>query len=313
MTFPSRPVLALVLFALFAVLPPLATAIGDPYLTVIATRVLAFAIAALALDLVLGYGGLVSFGHAAYIGIGAYATLILGTFGIHDLFAHLAAAMLAAGLFALVTGAISLRTSGIYFIMITLAFAQMAYFFFVSLSAFGGDDGMALPARSTLFGQGWLADDRAMFYAALALLGLLYLLAVAITRSRFGRILQGTKESPLRMQAIGITPFRYQLVAYVISGAMASVAGVVLVNQTSFVAPAYMNWHVSGQLVVMVMLGGIGTLLGAVFGAVLAIGLEEVLGLFTTYWKLWFGLILIGIVLSSRDGVAGLFRRRGGK
>ena len=313
MTAPSRKTLALILFTLFALLPPLANAAGDPYLTVIATRILAFAIAALALDLILGYGGLVSFGHAAYIGIGAYATLILGSYGIHDLLAHLLAAMLAAALFALVTGAISLRTSGIYFIMITLAFAQMVFFFFVSLSAFGGDDGMALSARSTLFGQPVLAGDVPMFYASLVLLGLLYLLALAITGSRFGRILRGTRESPLRMQAIGISPFRYQLVAYVISGAMTAVAGVVLANQTSFVAPAYMNWHISGQLVVMVVLGGIGTLLGAIFGAVLAISLEEALGLFTSHWKLWFGLILIGIVLASRDGVAGLFRRGGRK
>ncbi|KTF05939.1 inner-membrane translocator [marine sediment metagenome] len=151
-------------------LPLIAALTGDPYLVVVATRILAFAMAALALDLILGYGGMVSFGHAAYLGIGAYAVAILSRAGITDLGAHLGAAVVAGAAFALVTGAISLRTRGIYFIMITLAFAQMAYFFFVSLSAYGGDDGVTLTARSTVLGRDWLADDRVLYYAALAML-----------------------------------------------------------------------------------------------------------------------------------------------
>ena len=306
-----RRVAAWLIFGGFALLPLIAALTGDPYLVVVATRILAFAMAALALDLILGYGGMVSFGHAAYLGIGAYAVAILSRAGITDLGAHLGAAVVAGAAFALVTGAISLRTRGIYFIMITLVFAQMAYFFFVSLSAYGGDDGVTLTARSTVLGQDWLADDRVLYYAALAMLVGLYLLCVAITGSRFGRVLTGARENPLRMQAVGFTPFRFQLTAFVISGAMTAIAGVILANQASFVSPSYMNWHRSGELVVMVVLGGIGNLLGAIAGATLALLLEEWLALFTEHWRLIFGTLLILVVLFSRDGLTGLFRGRG--
>ena len=307
----SRAFVATILFTAFALLPLIAHVLDDPYLIVIATRILAYAIAALALDLILGYGGMVSFGHAAYLGIGAYSVAILSRAGITDLGLHLMAAIAAAGLFALVTGAISLRTRGIYFIMITLAFAQMAYFFFVSLSAYGGDDGVTLAARSTILGQPLLQDNTALFYTALGLLIGLYLLATAITRSRFGRVLTGARENPIRMQAIGFSPFPYQLTAYVISGAMTAIAGVMLANQTSYVSPAFMDWHRSGELVVMVVFGGVGNLLGAVAGATIALLLEEWLALLTDHWPMLFGLILVLVVLFSRDGLSGLFRRRG--
>ena len=307
---PNRAWAATILFTAFAVLPFLAVALDDSYLVVIASRILCYAIAALALDLILGYGGMVSFGHAAYLGIGAYAVAVLSRAGITDLGLHMLAAIAAAAVFALVTGAISLRTRGIYFIMITLAFAQMAYFFFVSLSAYGGDDGVTLAARSTILGHPLLEGDRALFYTALGLLIALYLLAVAITRSRFGRVLTGARENPLRMQAIGFSPFRYQLTAFVISGAMTAMAGVMLANQTSYVSPAFMDWHRSGELVVMVVFGGIGNLLGAIAGATIALLLEEWLALLTDHWPLLFGLILLLVVLFSRDGLSGLFRRR---
>ncbi|AUH65957.1 branched-chain amino acid ABC transporter permease [Paracoccus zhejiangensis] len=307
-----RNIAAIVIFGGFALLPLLAGMLGESFLIVIATRILAFAIAALALDLILGYGGMVSFGHAAYLGIGAYAVAILQRAGITDLGLHLLAAIVAAAPFALVTGAISLRTRGVYFIMITLAFAQMAYFFFVSLSAYGGDDGVTLAARSTLLGEPLLENDRVLFYVTLGLLLAIYLLALRITQSRFGRVLTGTRENPVRMQAIGYSPFRFQLTAYVISGCLAAVAGVMLANQTEFVSPALMNWHRSGELIVMVVLGGIGNLIGAVGGAVIALLLEEFLSRFSEHWPLFFGLILIGVVLASRDGVSGLIRRIGG-
>lgn len=307
---PTRAWAATILFGAFAALPPVAAALQDAYLIVIATRILTYAIAALALDLILGYGGMVSFGHAAYLGIGAYTVAILSRAGVQDLGLHLLTASAAAAGFALVTGAISLRTRGIYFIMITLAFAQMAYFFFVSLSAYGGDDGVTLGARSTVFGRPLLEDDTALFYAALAALVGLYLLAVAITRSRFGRVLTGARENPVRMQAIGFSPFRYQLTAYVISGAMTAIAGVFLANQASFVSPSFMDWHRSGELVVMVVFGGIGNLLGAVAGATIALLLEEWLAVLTDHWPLLFGLILVLVVLYSRDGLSGFFRRR---
>lgn len=306
---PNRAWAATILFAAFAALPLIAAALQDNYLIVIATRILAYAIAALALDLILGYGGMVSFGHAAYLGLGAYAVAILSRAGITDLGAHLLAAIVMAAVFALITGAISLRTRGIYFIMITLAFAQMAYFFFVSLSAYGGDDGVTLNTRSTVFGQPLLENDQGLYYVALGLLVGLYLIAVAITRSRFGRVLTGARENPVRMQAIGFSPFRYQLTAYVISGCMAAVAGVVLANQTNFVSPAFMDWHRSGELVVMVVFGGTGNLLGAIAGATIALLLEEWLAILTEHWQILFGLILVLVVLFSRDGLSGLFKR----
>jgi branched-chain amino acid transport system permease protein len=317
MTGPSRPsariLAAVALMAGLALVPVFAAATDDPFLLVIATRITAFAIAAMALDLILGYGAMVSFGHAAYLGFGAYAVAILSRFGITDLTLHLAAAIAASAVFALVTGAISLRTRGVYFIMITLAFGQMAYFFFVSLAAFGGDDGTTLDARSTLFGQPALASDLALFYTALALLAGLFLLANAITLSRFGRVLLGIRENPLRMEAIGFQPFRYKLAAYVISGAMTSVAGVLLANQAGFVSPAFMTWHRSGELIVMVVLGGIGTLTGAIGGAILALLLEEWLAIFTEHWRLIFGAMLILVALYSPTGVAGLIARARGR
>ena len=307
---PTRAWAATLLFAAFAALPLIAAALDDAYLVVIATRILAYAIAALALDLILGYGGMVSFGHAAYLGIGAYSVAILSRAGITDLSLHILGAIAGAAIFAVITGAISLRTKGIYFIMITLAFAQMAYFFFVSLSAYGGDDGVTLSTRSTLFGQPVLEDDTALYYTAFAILLGLYLMAVAVTRSRFGRVLTGARENPVRMQAIGFSPFRYQLTAFVISGCMTAIAGVMLANQASFVSPAYMDWHRSGELVVMVVFGGIGNLLGAVAGATIALLLEEWLAVLTEHWPLLFGLILVLVVLYSRDGLTGFFRRR---
>ena len=305
----GRDLVALLLFAGFAAVPLLANLLQDPFLLVIATRMLAFAIAAMGLDLVLGYGALVSFGHAAYLGIGAYAVTILMRLGVYDIGLHLLAGIAAAVVFAVGTGAVSLRTRGVYFIMITLAFSQMAYFFFVSFSALGGDDGASLPQRSTLFGHDLLENDLWLFWLALGLLIGLFLVCRAIVGSRFGRVLCGARENPQRMQAIGFVPFGYQLTAYVISGAITSIAGVLLAKQAEFVSPALMNWHRSGELIVMVVLGGIGTLSGAIAGAVLALLLEETLAGFTQYWKLWFGLFLVGIVLFAPGGVQGLVAR----
>jgi branched-chain amino acid transport system permease protein len=285
----------------------------DPYLTLAFTRILVFAIAALSLDLILGYGALVSFGHVAYVGFGAYAVAILSRNGITDILVQTATALTVAALFALVTGAIALRTRGIYFIMITLAFGQMAYFFFVSLSAYGGDDGVSLRGRSTVLGSDVLSSNTVMFYVTLAVLVGLYVLALAITRSRFGRVLEGTREDALRMQAIGFQPFRYQLTAFVIAGCMASIAGVLLANQAEFVSPAYMSWHRSGELLVMVILGGIGTLLGGVIGAVVVLLLEEWLSIFTTHWRMGLGLVLIAVVLFSPKGIGGLVERLMGR
>ncbi|MBP0616507.1 branched-chain amino acid ABC transporter permease [Jiella mangrovi] len=304
---------AVLLLLALSLLPPIALLIGDPFLVVTATRIMIFAIAALSLDLVLGYGAMVSFGHAAFLGLGAYSVAILLANGTSDILIQTLVAILASALFALVTGAISLRTKGVYFIMITLAFGQMAYFFMVSLSAYGGDDGMTLAARSTLLGLPVLNSDLTLFYLTLGVLALAFVGLRAVIFSRFGRVLRGTRQNPVRMQAIGFQPFAYQLTAYVIAGALAGVAGVLLANQAEFVSPAYMSWQRSGELIVMVVLGGMGTLVGAIGGAIAFLLLEDWLAKFSEHWKLGLGVLLVCLVLFTRGGIAGgierLFRR----
>jgi branched-chain amino acid transport system permease protein len=304
--------IASIIFAAFAVLPLLANAIGDSFLLVIATRIMIFAIAALSLDLILGYGGMVSFGHAAFIGIGAYTVGILARSGVTDYALQALAAIAAAGLFALVTGAISLRTKGVYFIMITLAFGQMAFFFMVSLSAYGGDDGLTIAARSTLAGTPVFRSDLTFYYAVFALLLAFFLLARTIIASRFGRVLRGIHDNTERMRAIGFSPLPYQLAAYCIAGAVAGIAGTLLANQTEFVSPAYMSWQRSGDLIFMVMLGGMGTLIGPILGAAGLLLLEEFLPGVSEHWKLGLGVILILVVLFSRGGIADILRGRDG-
>ncbi|MEM0907996.1 MAG: branched-chain amino acid ABC transporter permease [Pseudomonadota bacterium] len=304
---------AVALFGALALLPPLAYAGGDPFLVVTATRIVILAIAALSLDLVLGYGALVSFGHAAYLGLGAYSVAILASAGINDLTIQLMVAVAVSVLFAIVTGAISLRTKGVYFIMITLAFGQMAYFFMVSLSAYGGDDGVTLLQRSTVFGLPVLDHDVALFYVALGVLFFAYLGLRMVVHSRFGRVLRGTRDNATRMEAIGFAPFAYQLTAYVIAGAIAGIAGVLLANQTEFVSPAYMTWQRSGELIIMVVLGGMGTLLGPIAGAVAFLALEDGLASLWKHWHVIMGALLIVMVLYTRGGIAGLCARLFGR
>lgn len=316
-THPGRPALAgrvkaaLVLFVLFALMPPLASALNDPFYVLIGTRILAYAIAAMALDLILGYGAMVSFGHAAYLGFGAYAVAILQSYGVNDLILQILFAIGISAVFAFVTGAISLRTRGVYFIMITLAFGQMAFFFFISLSAYGGDDGVALAQRSTVLGMDLLRTDYGLYYVSLALLIALFALCHRIVGSRFGRVLTGIRENSTRIEAIGFSSFRYQLTAFVISGCMTAIAGVVLANQAQFVSPAFMSWHKSGELIVMVVLGGVGNLAGPIAGAVAALLLEEWLGALSENWKLYFGIFLVLMVLFSPQGITGLLRKMG--
>lgn len=299
----------LALLVICAAMPPVLAAVGEPFLTVVLTRALIFAIAALSLDLVLGFGAMVSFGHAAFLGIGAYAVGILAGRGVTALEVQIPIALAVAGLFALLTGAISLRTRGVHFIMITLAFGQMSYFLVASLSAYGGDDGQTLAARSTLFGMEPFAGTETFYYVTLAILAGLWLFLRAITRSRFGRVLTGARENETRMQAIGFSPFRYRLTAYVLAGMIAALAGVLLANHASFVSPSYMSWGRSGELIVMVVLGGIGTLTGPVIGALMFILSEEVLARLTIHWRLFFGAALIMIVLFTRGGLIGALLR----
>jgi branched-chain amino acid transport system permease protein len=302
-------VLPALIFLFLAALPLAGLFIRDGYLLSLFTRVMIFAIAALALDLILGYGALVSFGHAAFMGIGAYAIGILSSHGIEDAFAGLAVALLAAGAFALVTGAISLRTKGVYFIMITLAFGQMAFFVAQSLRAYGGDDGLTLATRALVFGQRWLENDRVFYYVVLACLIGVYVLLRAVVVSRFGRVLSGARDNAQRMQAIGFNPYPYQLAAYVMAGMIGGLSGFLLANATEFVSPAFMSWQRSGELIVMVVLGGMGTLHGAVIGAAAFLLLEEWLSGFTEHWKVIFGPFLVLVVLFAKGGIMGLIGR----
>jgi branched-chain amino acid transport system permease protein len=297
------------LFLALALVPFVAKFGAAGYIMSLLTRALILAIAALSLDLILGYGALASFGHAAFLGIGSYAVGMLSAHGVDELMWQLAVAMIVATAFAAATSAISLRASGVYYIMSTLAFGQMLYFFAVSLSAYGGDDGMTLPARSRLFGVRLLATDVGFYYIVLGILIGFYLLATRIVASRFGRVLGGIRENPQRMRAIGFEPFGYQLTACVIAGAMAATAGVLLANQAEFVSPAYMTWQRSGELLVMVILGGMGTLWGAIVGALAFVLLEEVLSGLTEQWKLIMGPLLVIVALAGKGGVAGLFQR----
>lgn len=305
------------LFAALLLVPFAARFWAEAYVLSFATRAVIFAIAALSLDLILGYGALVSFGHAAFLGIGSYAVGMLAAHGITDLAVQVPVALLAGAAFAALTGAVSLRTSGVYYIMSTLAFGQMLYFLGVSLSAYGGDDGMTLAARSTVLGLPLLKSDRALYAVALATLLVCYVVYRRVIASRFGRVLSGIRENPVRMQAIGFAPYWYQLTACVLAGATAAVAGVLLANQAEFVSPAYMTWQRSGELMVMVILGGMGTLWGAVLGAFAFLLLEEVLSGLTEQWKLILGPLLVLVALFGRGGIAGLLaqvkaRMRGG-
>lgn len=295
-----------VLFCLLALVPFAAMYGSESYLLGLFTRVMIFGIAAMALDLICGYGGLVSFGHAAFMGIGAYAVGILGAHGINDVLISLPVALGASALFALATGAICLRTRGVYFIMITLAFGQMIFFTAGSLAPYGGDDGLTINTRSTLLGWNIFASDRVFFYATFALLLLVYLFCRALTQSRFGRVFRATRDNSLRATAVGYDVYRFQLVAYVIAGTIAGLAGFLFGNATEFVSPAYMSWQRSGDLIIMVLFGGIGTIHGAVIGAAAFLLTEEWLSGLTEQWKLIFGPILVLVVLFARGGLLGL-------
>ncbi|PSC05509.1 branched-chain amino acid ABC transporter permease [Alsobacter soli] len=305
----------LVLLALFGLFPLVAIATGQTYWLSLVNRIVIMAIAALSLDLILGVGGLVSFGHAAFVGIGAYTAGIMVDGGRGDLLLVLPVALALAAAFGAFTGAASLRTKGVAFIMITLAFGQMAFFFSQALYAYGGDDGLTLFERSTVAGFPVLENKVAFFYVSLGFLAAAYTLVRAIVGSRFGRALQGARDNPVRVASFGFDVFRIRLAAYVMSGMLASVAGVLLANQAEFVSPAYMAWQRSGELIFMIIIGGLGSLWGAVLGAAAFLLLEEALSGFSEHWKLAFGVLIVLFVLFTRGGLADLLRRltsRGG-
>jgi branched-chain amino acid transport system permease protein len=312
-SFPARPAVRVVLpaamFAVFAAVPLIAMALAQSYLIDLATRIMIFAIAALALDLLLGYAGLISFGHAAFIGIGAYAVGILSAHHVADALVALPAAIGGCVLFAAATGAVCLRTKGAYFIMMTLAFGQMAFFIASSLAPYGGDNGLSLEGRNTVAGLALLRSDRVFYYVVLGCLGVTFLMCRSLVGSRFGRVLRGAQQNPTRMATIGFKVRRFQLVAYVISGAFGGLSGFLLANSTEFVSPAYMSWQRSGELIVMVVLGGLGTLSGAVIGTAIYLFAEEWLSGITENWKVIFGPLLVLVVMFARGGIVGLLSR----
>jgi len=301
--------LPIVLFAIFAALPLFAAFKAEGYVLSLVTRVMIFAIAALALDLLIGYGALVSFGHAAFIGLGAYTVAILGAHGVNDALVALPLALAVSALFAWATGIVCLRTKGVYFIMITLAFGQMIYFTASSLAPYGGDDGLTIRMRSTFAGFPILANDRALYYVCLGCLLGTYLLCRALISSRFGRVYRGARENALRMSTIGFEVYRFQLAMYVIAGMIGGLSGFLLGNATDFVSPAYMSWQRSGELLIMVIFGGIGTLTGAIVGAAAFLLTEEWLSGITEHWKVIFGPLLVVVALFAPGGLIGVAQR----
>jgi branched-chain amino acid transport system permease protein len=306
----QKPV-ATMLLLLMVALSFVLTAFDQAFYIGFATRILIFALAASSLNLVLGFGGMFSLGHAAYFGIGAYAAAICQQAGINEALIAFPLAMAVAGLFALAVGAISLRTRGVYFIMITLAFGQMAYYLFVSARSWGGDDGLPLVGRMTLAGVS-LADDTHLYFAAFFGLTVAMLFFGRLADARFGRVIQAIRENETRMEALGYPVIAYRLICFALGGALAGLAGALLANLTGLASPNLLLWTQSGTLLVMVIIGGVGYLYGGVVGALILLCLEEVLVGFTPHWHIALGLILLGVVLFAPKGVAALFGKRHG-
>lgn len=293
---------------------------GEPFYVTLATRIAILALAAVGLNLALGLGGLVSFGHAAFFGIGGYAAGIFATHAFNQtpLLASPVVIMatsqmpviwlvsaVVAGVAALLIGLISLRTSGVYFIMITLAFAQMIYYFAISWPAYGGEDGLSITMRNSFPGVNTL-NPLSFFLIAYGLL-LLALFAFSRLRdSRFGAALQATRQNEVRVASIGIRPLRIRLVAFILSGMITAVAGALFADLNRFTGPSMLSWSMSGELIVLIILGGTGRLFGPVAGAILFVLFEFALGGLTEHWQLFLGLILLAVVLFGRGGLIGL-------
>jgi len=279
--------------------------IGQPFYLDLLSRALIISIAAISLNLILGFGGMVSLGHAAYIGIGAYCVGIPSYYDYYDGWLHLALALSVSAGFALLTGAISLRTKGVYFIMITMAFSQMAYFTFLSLEEYGADDGLVIYSRSEF--PEWLSmeSSASLYYLIFAVLLLALFFTSRLVHSHFGRVIVGSRFNEQRLQALGFNTYRYRLVCYVISAMICSVAGMLLGNFTGFISPDMMGWMRSGELIFMVIIGGTATLFGPLVGTIAFVLLEEFLSAITIYWHLIFGSMLVALVLFGKGGIHG--------
>jgi branched-chain amino acid transport system permease protein len=305
-TFNLRTTVGLLLLLALVLLPVYVELTGSRFLLTLFTRIVILALAAVSLNLILGYGGMMSFGHAAYLGIGGYAVGMLAFEGITSGFVQWPVALFVSAFFAFVIGALSLRTRGVYFIMITLAFAQMAYYIVAGLARYGGDDGLTIEKRSQFIAPVNLSSKVQFYYICLALLcGAIYLVW-RLVNSRFGMALQGTRSNDTRMRAIGFPTYRYKVIGFVIAGTLCGLAGALLANHTDFVSPAMMYWTRSGDLIIMVVLGGMRSIFGPLFGAVALLVLEEVLSGITEYWQIILGPLLLLVVLFARGGIDGL-------
>jgi branched-chain amino acid transport system permease protein len=320
--FPVSPrnLVSLACVLLLACLPWLLALAGQDYLLSLATRALIYGLAAASLNFILGYGGMVSLGHAAFMGIGAFTVAILAhhSYEATPVFSFLPSfqgteqalivwplAVALAAFFALVSGVICLRTRGMHFIMITLAFAQMLFFLFTSLDTYGGSDGMSLYGRNTLPLVD-LGSDTAFYYCCLAALAMFLLLMHLVVGSRFGRVLMGSRDNETRIRVLGFAPFGYRLASYCLAGGAAGLAGALLANQGEFVSPGMLHWTRSGEILVMVILGGMARLTGPVIGAFVLLFLEEYLAMFTEHWMILLGPFLILVVLFARGGIHSL-------
>jgi branched-chain amino acid transport system permease protein len=303
----TRNIATVMLLLALVLLPVYVELTGSRFLLTLFTRIVILAMAAVSLNLILGYGGMMSFGHAAYLGIGGYAVGMLAFEGVYSGFVQWPVALLVSALFALLIGALSLRTRGVYFIMITLAFAQMAYYIVAGLARYGGDDGLTIQKRSEFFVPLNLSNKMQFYYVCLTLLFASIYLVWRIVNSRFGMVIQGARLNDTRMRAIGFPTYRYKLTCFVIAGTLCGLAGALLANHTDFVSPAMMYWTRSGDLIIMVVLGGTGSIFGPLFGAVALLILEEVLSGITEYWQIILGPLLLLVVLFGRGGIDGLF------
>ena len=287
--------------AMLAAFPTIAANFGQEYYIGLATRMLVFGIAATSLNLLVGYGGMVSFGHAAFFGTGAYAVAALADRGVSAPWITWPLAMALAAMLALAIGAAALRTRGLYFIMITLAFAQMVFYLVVSVKTLGGDDGLSLAARGI--------GESALFYTALALAVLAACGLRRLANAGFGRALQGVRENEARMEAVGFPVLRIKLAAFTIAGAVAGISGALLATLNGRAGPGLLDWPQSGQLLVMVILGGVGQRFGGFIGAAVLLAMEEVLSPYWVHWQLVLGIVLLAVVLRAPRGLAGMLAR----
>lgn len=290
-------------------LPWILQILGADFYLSVASRIVVYAIAATSLNLLLGFGGMISLGHAAFFGLGAYATAILLSEGVRSGAIHLLVVVAVVGVAALVIGVISLRTRGVYFIMITLAFAQMLFYLANSIKGYGGDEGLTISARSDLALGLNLQDRNTFYYAALAVLALELLFLQRFVRSRFGRAVQALRDDEVRAEALGLPTFACKLVIFVVASVLGGVAGGLSANLQGYVSPNLLHWTESGTLMVMVILGGVGNVWGGVIGAAALLLMQEVLSAYTPYWEFWTGWVLLAVVLVARQGLAGLLAR----